>query len=75
MGKPAYEHFVHDGYKRARAAELPRIRREVEQEFAERLAAADWFAMLLLRTEMRREIERRLDRIAPSDGLYFWGRR
>lgn len=63
--------FVPDGYERARAAAVGSIRRQVEAEYAERLRYAGWLRRLLLRLEINREIERRLDRIAPPDALYF----
>ncbi len=64
-------HFIADGYERAREASFDRIRVQVEAEYAERLRAANWARRLLLKAEMRREIERRLDRIAPPDALYL----
>jgi len=64
-------HFVYDGYERARDASLLRIRAEVEREFAERWAAAGWLERLKLKRAMQREIECRLERVAPPWGLYF----
>jgi hypothetical protein len=63
--------FVEDGYERARIAAIDSIRAEVEREYAERLSGASWLKRWCLRLEMRREIERRLDRVAPPWGLYF----
>lgn len=64
-------HFVFDGCERAREASIGRIRTQVEAEYAERLRVANRARRLLLKAEMRREIERRLDRIAPPDALYL----
>ena len=71
MAPSREEHFVADGYDRAVEASAPRIRAEVEAEYAGRLASANWYRRLLLRLEMRREIRRRLERVAPPWGLYF----
>jgi hypothetical protein len=64
-------HFVFDGCKRARAAAMDSIRAEVEREFAERLANANVLQRYWLWRQMDREIERRLERLAPSGGLYL----
>jgi hypothetical protein len=63
--------FVHDGYDRARDANIDAIRVAVKAEYRDRLDAAGWFERLLLRREMRREVEARLARKAPPDGLYL----
>jgi hypothetical protein len=71
MARYEDSHFVLDGRERAREASFDGIRAQVEAEYAERLQAANWARRLLLKAEMRREIERRLDRIAPPDALYL----
>ncbi len=64
--------FVSDGHKRARTAAIERIRAQVETEYAARLPSANWPRRLLLKAEMRREIERRLDRIArPTPSIFM----
>jgi hypothetical protein len=65
------DHLVADGLDRARSANLGAIQAEVERAYAERLQSAGFFRGWLLRCEMRREIQRRLDRVAPPWGLYF----
>jgi hypothetical protein len=50
---------------------MPQIRAEVEREYAERLKSAGWLRRWRLQREMKREIKKRLDRIAPPSGLYF----
>jgi hypothetical protein len=65
------DHFVANGLDRARSANLSAIQAEVEPEYAERLQTAGFFQRWLLRCEMRREIKRRLERVAPPWGLYF----
>ena len=70
------DRFLADGYQRGRAAcETSRvaIRREVEQEFADRLRQAGFFGRLLIRRRIRREVERRLNKLAPPDALYLIG--
>jgi hypothetical protein len=71
MNRMHDDHFVADGCHRARSANVSAIRAEVEREYAERLQSAGFFRRWLLCREMRREIERRLDRVAPPWGLYF----
>lgn len=65
--------FVFDGNKRARMAAIEKIRARIEAEYCERLQAASWVRRWLLKLEMRREITRQLDRIAPPDALYLRG--
>ncbi|MBX3434875.1 MAG: hypothetical protein KF847_16275 [Pirellulales bacterium] len=62
--------IVLDGRERAVAEHAPRITAEVETEFAERLRGATFWQRIRLNREMRAEIERRLEQVAPSDGLY-----
>jgi hypothetical protein len=62
--------FVVDGCCRAQAAAELKVRTEVEAEFAERLAAADFWTRVRLWREITREVRRRLNRIAPPDALY-----
>ena len=64
------EHFVEDGQERGEEATAPQIRAAVDAEYADRLASANWYRRLVLRLEMRREIRRRLERVAPPWGLY-----
>jgi len=63
--------FLKDGRRRARAAARAEIRAEVHAEFAERLRAAGRLQRLRLRREIKCEVERRLDEIAPRHGQYF----
>ena len=62
--------FVADGQARVENAERPRVEREVRARYVERLAAAGLWGRFRLRSQMRREIERELKRLAPPDGLY-----
>ena len=62
--------FVADGWWRARFASEPIVRAEVTKEFSERLHAAEQPDAERLRIEIEREIDRRLDRIAPANALY-----
>lgn len=62
--------FISDGPELARAALEPAVRSEVEQEFRAQLAEASWFGRLRLRWLIRREIEARIERLAPDNGLY-----
>ena len=62
--------FVVDGFCRARRALEPVIRAEVRKEYAERLAEAKLGTKAAIWAEMEREVDRRLEAKAPSDGLY-----
>ena len=62
--------FVQDGYRLAYAALEPSVRAAVEAEFAERLAVASLIERWQLRRAMAREVERRLQQMAPPDALY-----
>ncbi len=62
--------FVADGYDRAREASEPIVRAEVEREFAAELQSAAESIRVQVRSRMEREVQRRLDRIAPRDALY-----
>jgi hypothetical protein len=62
--------FVADGYDRARDANQPIFRSEVEREFAARLSNASAAHQKRIRAEMEREIEKRLNALAPPDALY-----
>ena len=68
------DHFVADGYRRARAAAIVEIRAEVEREYAERLESAGWLRRWLLYRQMRREIKKRIDGKSPPWGLYLFER-
>lgn len=48
----------------------PRIRREVEAEFAEELQTSGWIRCWLVRRKIETEIIRRLSELAPPDALY-----
>jgi hypothetical protein len=63
--------FLEGGRILARAAAEVEIRKEVAAAYAEQLQMAGWFEALRLRREMKREIERRLEKIAPRHGLYL----
>jgi hypothetical protein len=65
------DHFVEDGYERAWSGNYDAIHAEVAREYAERLQSAGLFERWWLHWEMRQEIERRLDRVAPPWGTYF----
>ena len=51
--------FVVDGSGRLADSVRDTIKREVEEEFAERIATAKWLERLRLRRQMRSEIKRR----------------
>ena len=65
--------IVADGQERARAAAMERVRAEVQRRFAPELARAGFWRRWALRLHLRREIQRRMEQIAPRDALY--GRR
>jgi hypothetical protein len=62
--------FVADGCQRAREANEPVVRAEVEREFAAKLAEATDRDRQSIWQAVEREVERRLNRLAPPDALY-----
>jgi hypothetical protein len=62
--------IVADGYVRAQAACEPAIREAVEREFEPLLLRATFWSGWLLRLAREREIRRRLNGLAPPNGLY-----
>lgn len=62
--------LLSDGCERAWRAMEPRIRREVEAEFAEELQTSGWIRCWLVRRKIETEIIRRLSELAPPDALY-----
>ena len=62
--------FVADGCRRARAAIEPQVRAEVQREFASELENASFLKRVRLRRQMEREIQRRVEAMAPPDALY-----
>jgi hypothetical protein len=71
MARCRDQHIVEDGRQRAEEAMAPQIHAEVEADYAERLASANWYHRLMLRWEISREIHRRFERVAPPWGLYL----
>lgn len=61
--------FVADGYDRARDANEPNIRAGVESEFAVSPSTASNAERKRIRGEIEREIEERLNALAPPDAL------
>jgi hypothetical protein len=66
----ARANFVYGGCERLRALVSPRVLAEVQREYSERLQAAGALERIFLTLEIRREVRRRLDMIAPSWALY-----
>jgi hypothetical protein len=64
------DRFVCNGHERARAAIEPQIRAAVSEEFADRWQAASLWQHFWLRREIEREVNRRLEKVAPSNALY-----
>ena len=62
--------FLANGYKIALAANLPHVRREVEAEYADQLAAASLSDERRIRREMDLLVKERLNKLAPPDALY-----
>jgi hypothetical protein len=62
--------FIYDGIDRADSAAEPRVRAQVEAEYAQRLAAAGPWGRYWLRRAITREIRRRVRQLAPELGLY-----
>jgi hypothetical protein len=67
--------FVADGAEREKnsvqhAAQVDRIRSEVRAQFVDALESSGWLKRLLLETQIRREIARRVEKLSPSSALY-----
>lgn len=62
--------FIEAGSQLAREALRPLLQAEIAAAFAPQLAAASWPRRLWLRWYMRRELEVRLERLAPAEALY-----
>jgi hypothetical protein len=63
--------FAPNGRSAARSANLDQVRAEVEEAYAEVLAKAGLWESIRLRLLMRREIRRRIKKLAPDDALYL----
>ena len=62
--------IVADGREREAKARFKEIRERIEKEHSEELKRAGWFRRLIIRWRMHGEIQRELERVAPTDGLY-----
>ncbi len=62
--------IVVDGCSRARAAAEPKVRADVERQYADRLATASMIQRWRLKLEMKKQIAEQLAKIAPPDALY-----
>jgi hypothetical protein len=56
------------------AGQVDRIRSEVKAEFAQRLALAHWWKRPFVRLRMKREIDCRIDELAPRNACYLRAR-
>jgi peptide subunit release factor 1 (eRF1) len=63
-------HFLSDGHERASSASEPRVRAEVETQFADELSTASEVEAERLRKEIESAITERLDELVPPDALY-----
>ena len=68
--------FTSDGYGKLRSSpevqkERERIAAQVRSRYAEELGTVGWYRKPWLEYRIHREIERRLDEIAPRDALYL----
>ena len=64
------DNFLADGYERLRGEHEPEIRAEVERKYAHQIASASWLNRRRIRKQIEREIETKLDDLAPPDALY-----
>ncbi|MEZ6138510.1 MAG: hypothetical protein R3C53_26810 [Pirellulaceae bacterium] len=62
--------FVADGFQRARVATESQIRKDIEREYASRIATASIIQRWRLKREMKKQIAERVARVAPPDALY-----
>ena len=65
------DRFTADGKRKHAKAVEERIRRELQEEYAVRLAAAGRWRAFWLRRELEREIRRRMREEIPGDALYW----
>ena len=63
--------IVADGRAGVRKEYRPEVEAAVRARYADELARARGLRRLLLRLRIRREIERRLDELAPGKALYL----
>ncbi len=63
--------IVADGQARVRKDCRPEVEAAVRARYADELERTRGLRRLLLRWNIRREIERRLDEIAPQEALYL----
>jgi hypothetical protein len=70
MKRQETHEFIAEGRFIELAANRKHIEREVRGAYAERLAKAGFFRRILIRLAMSREVRRRLEKVAPTDGLY-----
>ena len=66
----SYAQFLNDGHQRARAALEPVIRAEVAAEYGQRLSQASFMQRWQLRLAIEREVDRRIECLAPRDAIY-----
>lgn len=63
--------FVHGGQGRAWRALVATVESEVEMAYRKEMQEATRWRRLILRLKVEREIQRRLEDLAPSDALYL----
>ena len=66
----SHTHIVADGRRRAYISNLHRVQAEVANEFSTALESAGLWRRIVLWFRLRREVERRMSRIAPPGALY-----
>ncbi len=62
--------IVADGQQRAYDANIQRVRAEVEAEYDSEMKNAGLWQAVLLQLTVEWETQKRMKKIAPSDGLY-----
>ncbi len=62
--------IVADGQQRAYDANIQRVRAEVEAEYGNEMKNAGFWQAVLLQLTVEWETQKRMKKIAPSDGLY-----
>jgi len=66
----SHQRIVAGGRRRIISDEIDRIRREVRERYAEELSEAGLLRRLRLRLRIRKKMQTRIDKVAPSRGLY-----
>lgn len=71
FGMTENDQVIVDGQEQARTALSLRIKAQVESEYADELAQANWIDRLIIRRQIKLETKRRCDQEAPPDDALY----